>query len=671
MPDSRFLSRRGFNTLLGSMAVQALVPGRAMAKPQHVAPPRQVPFAHPGMLQSVGDLRRIREGIKKQTQPLLLGFEKLRVDPHSQLTYQSQGASAEIGRNPNVRFGDFDADSNAAYQCALMGHVTGEPAYFAACAHIVDDWAATLRSVTGADAILCAALGGFKMINGAELLRYSRARWPQPKAERFGRMLREVILPVIADMAPFANGNWDTAAIKTMMAIAIYTDDRPLFDRALLYYMHGCGNGSIDHYIYSNGQCQESGRDQQHAQLGLAHLGDCCEMAWHQGLDLYGALDNRLLLGFEYTARYILGEEVPFKADEDRTGKYKHSVIAPRSALRPNYEQIYNHYVNRRGLPAPWTQKAAEAVRPEGPGFQADATGFGTLLYTRVPGGDSAEAAAVATVSGVFAAPKDNGIRVSWVPLAQAASYSVVRAGQMSDFARSVKVRQSYFDDLTVHISHSYEYRVRALQGRGAPSTIQVVAGMPTGWHTSALGEHVNGSACFDGSAWTLSASGSTFPYIAAASGFFVHKRPANPSSVTARLSPQFASQSLHVGIALIDASFEGCLLLLEPGDIQKTEKVAWTLRLYKREGTGDAMIAGEQALQEPAVRYGRVQLPLRLRLERRGSSLQAAFAVGGEAWQQLAEANINVGPLRGGMVLNSGLGAATTEVVFNEVDVH
>jgi len=41
------------------------------------------------------------------------------------------------------------------------------------------------------------------------------------------------------------------------------------------------------------------------------------------------------------------------------------------------------------------------------------------------------------------------------------------------------------------------------------------------------------------------------------------------------------------------------------------------------------------------------------------------------EAWQQLAEANINVGPLRGGMVLNSGLGAATTEVVFNEVDVH
>jgi len=103
-----------------------------MAKPQHVAPPRQVPFAHPGMLQSVGDLRRIREGIKKQTQPLLLGFEKLRVDPHSQLTYQSQGASAEIGRNPNVRFGDFDADSNAAYQCALMGHVTGEPAYSAA-----------------------------------------------------------------------------------------------------------------------------------------------------------------------------------------------------------------------------------------------------------------------------------------------------------------------------------------------------------------------------------------------------------------------------------------------------------------------------------------------------------------------------------------------------------
>jgi hypothetical protein len=65
-------------------------------------------------------------------------------------------------------------------------------------------------------------------------------------------------------------------------------------------------------FINETGQCQESGRDQGHTQLGLAHLGDCCEIAWHQGLDLYGYADSLLLKGVEYTAKYNLGETVPF-----------------------------------------------------------------------------------------------------------------------------------------------------------------------------------------------------------------------------------------------------------------------------------------------------------------------------------------------------------------------
>jgi hypothetical protein len=167
------------------------------------------------MLQSAGDLRRMRDGVKSRMQPLFGGFEKMRDDPHSQLTYQPREASAEIGRNPNIRFGDFDSDSNAAYQCALMGHVTENDTYFELCAHILDDWAATLQRITGADAILCAGLGGFKMTNAAELLRWSSAQWPEERAKRFGRMLRDVVLPVIYNFAPFANGNWDTAALRS------------------------------------------------------------------------------------------------------------------------------------------------------------------------------------------------------------------------------------------------------------------------------------------------------------------------------------------------------------------------------------------------------------------------------------------------------------------------
>jgi hypothetical protein len=126
----------------------------------------------------------------------------------------------------------------------------------------------------------------------------------------------------------------------------------------------------------------------------------------------------------------------------------------------------------------------------------------------------------------------------------------------------------------------------------------------------------------------------------------------------------------LHVGIALVGDSFNGTTLLLEPSDRNTTENVHWVVRVYTREGPADAVIKGEQRLQEPAVTYGRVQLPLRLRLERNGSTLRAAFSLDGNIWQHVAETSVSAGPLRGGMVLNSGLGAMATEVMFSDVDI-
>jgi hypothetical protein len=174
-----------------------------------------------------------------------------------------------------------------------------------------------------------------------------------------------------------------------MLAIGVFCDDRDIFDRAVDYYHNGKGNGRLTHYVVNEaGQCQESGRDQQHTQLGLGHLAEACEIAWNQGLDLYAANDNRLLKGFEYTAKYNLGQDVPFMPFTDTTGKYKAKAISAegRGNLRPIYEMVWNHYERRRGVPAPFTRQAAEKLRPEGPAFGADHPGFGTLLFTRPPG---------------------------------------------------------------------------------------------------------------------------------------------------------------------------------------------------------------------------------------------------------------------------------------------
>lgn len=674
-------SRRQFNTLFGNTGLAAVAawfaPAVEYASESGVRLGRPPNFVHPGMLHNMADLRRMRAAVRNTTQPIFAGFEKLRDDPPSQLSYQPAGASEEVGRNPNIRIRMFDSDANAAYQTALMGHITQNSAYFGLCAHILDDWADKLKRVTGADAILCATLGGFKFANAAELLRCGRNGWRSDKAERFGTMLRQVLLPVLYNFAPFANGNWDTAAIKTMMAIAIYTDDRELFERALIYYLHGCGDGSLGHYIYASGQCQESGRDQQHTQLGIAHMGDCCEMARHQGVDLYGALDNRLLLGFEYTSRYLLGEGVPFAPDSDRTGKYMHAAISPRSALRNNFEQIYNHYVNRRGLPAPWTQKAAEKVRPEGAGNQADNTGFGTLLYTRPPGRDTEIPTVAATVSGVYASLQPGAVRVEWARQAASSSYAVIRTDAFGRSARRLTVAPGANEvvDTSAEPGQRYVYHVSVADSQRLSVPVTVVAALPAGWQTSVAGPaSLTGSAVFDGTTWRLEAAGVPPSSSWDGSVYAVHTELPSEASFTARLSPIFASQALHTGIAVFNER-EGIhcasMLLLEPATHFLTEQIGWIVRYYMRSSDGgDLVLCGERHIGEPAVSYGRVYLPLWFRLDVQSDAIHASFSLDGQSYTSLATGPSIKGRARAGLVLNSGLSAIRTSVAFDRVSV-
>ncbi len=68
---------------------------------------------------------------------------------------------------------------------------------------------------------------------------------------------------------------------------------------------------------------QESGRDQAHCMLGVGVLAELAECAWKQGDNLYAALDNRIMKGYEYLSKVNLGyTDVPFEVWKDATGKY-------------------------------------------------------------------------------------------------------------------------------------------------------------------------------------------------------------------------------------------------------------------------------------------------------------------------------------------------------------
>lgn len=174
--------------------------------------------------------------------------------------------------------------------------------------------------------------------------------------------------------------------IVTTMCIGIFTDNKDMYKTAVEYAGNGKSNGAILNYINDQGQCQESGRDQGHTQLGLGFLGDVCEVAWKQGDDLYGLGNSRLAVGFEYTAKYNLGFEVPYNPIPDVFGNHRNPTISAkfRGNLRPIYEKVYHHYHDRMGLEMKYTKMVLDKIRPEG--FHWDHPSFGTLMYANLPG---------------------------------------------------------------------------------------------------------------------------------------------------------------------------------------------------------------------------------------------------------------------------------------------
>lgn len=244
--------------------------------------------------------------------------------------------------------GGSERDMKTALDCAKAG-------YTDKALEIINAYAATLQRFEGHDAPLC-LIQAYWLVRAMNYVK-------EHQTPQWAAMIRRAIVPVMdkfeAD-SPYANGNWGAIVNRCRMACAIFLDDKVLYQAAIDYHLHANDNGSLPKYVAESGQCQETGRDQGHAQLGLGALNEICEMAWEQGDDLWGALDNRLMKGMEYTARYNLGYDVPFETWTDCTGLYNDWTEPGemgRGVIRDIYELAYNHYVGRCGLSMPYTKR--------------------------------------------------------------------------------------------------------------------------------------------------------------------------------------------------------------------------------------------------------------------------------------------------------------------------
>lgn len=366
-------------------------------------------FAHPGMLHTAGDFARMKAQVNAKAEPWTAGWNRLVANPHSASSWKPRPLAVVVRGGTGENYGTLYNDVHAAYQNALRWKVTGDPAHGNAARDILNAWSGTLTTINGtSDKFLAAGIYGYQFANAAELMR----DYPGFDLARAKRLMLNVFYPMNNAFLTKHNGtvdthywaNWDLCNMASALAIGIFCDDHAKVSQAISYFQHGAGNGALRNavpFVYSDGlgQWQESGRDQGHSTLGIGLMGAFCEMAWNQGYDLYGYDDNRFLKGCEYVAKYNLGQSVPFTTYTWKYGgrpsqEQVITQISPgsRGNTRPIWELVYNHYVGRRGLHAPYTTEYAAKARAEGGGGDYgpnsggfDQLGFGTLTFTRRP----------------------------------------------------------------------------------------------------------------------------------------------------------------------------------------------------------------------------------------------------------------------------------------------
>ncbi|MGJ8653633.1 MAG: carbohydrate-binding protein [Opitutaceae bacterium] len=433
-------------------------------------------FVHPGLSHKLSDLDRMRDMVAAGIEPYASTFASLSTKGWAQHTYQPSSAAAELATNGGTANNNaLRNDGVAAYYNALMWYITGDERHAEASIRIFTAWS----GVQNIDGIPLDAGRHWRLIEAAEIIKSTYSGWAPADLQAFKDML---VYPGYSNTVeptgnrsiywrayqgdPARHGNQGLFAMRCVMSIGVFLDNEIMYDRALRYlqgaparaddipYISGPSiadtqiatyehfleynrtgeentiadygyNEVIHNYIYPNGQGQEFSRDMAHGLAGIGIIATMSEMAWSQGDDLYGYLDNRPLLGLEYFYRYNLSfvnsfpdqttsweptvENGEFIQRRDQSGRwfslkanpYLAQNVGPEYLLRgtfnddPVYEMNIAHYRDRIGVDSDdtkWLERGLDLLIAdqgfEGEGTPWDHPSWGGLTFRRVSPGD-------------------------------------------------------------------------------------------------------------------------------------------------------------------------------------------------------------------------------------------------------------------------------------------
>ncbi len=329
----------------------------------------QMVFVHPGAVNGKAELDTVKAKIAAGEQPWANAFASMK----------SQAGSNTFTVPPSTENGQKQS-ARKAYANALTWYYTGDTVYAENAIAILNMWAKKFDGYTPVEGqnLLVAGWIGSLLGPAAEIMRLY-PHWDTADMDTLKTMFQSKFYPALNTTSPW-NGNVDLTQIDAIMNIAVFCADEEEFKLGIArlrqrnpayFYLASDGGvpaidgdgGNADKFwsypaSWVDGLTQETCRDNNHhSQYAMASAFHAAEVAWNQGIDIYG----------ENAERYTAAMEL--MATQMNTGYMQGTCTksTPTNDIYATWEIGYNHYHHRMGVDLPHTaQFIRDKVRTRG-----------------------------------------------------------------------------------------------------------------------------------------------------------------------------------------------------------------------------------------------------------------------------------------------------------------
>lgn len=316
---------------------------------------------HPAGVLGPHELRRLEASATENDGVRKKGIDMLKRD--SPLDYKPRAlVTVDIAANgKGAGHDEWVGDCMQCYQQALLFIIEGRVDIRAKkVAEIMCAWCDRCVSFGGTNAPLEIGWGATAMFRSAELLKYTWKGWAATGMDAKLRVfLNRVVWPNLngryAEIAKWKN-NWVLTIQEAVLQIALYQGDSKK-----VMWVKDEFIKSVGECLLTCGKCTETKRDQIHAQFQFGSIIQVCEMFWHQGVDLYEIWDGRIHKCLECQAAILNGAVPEGVCATDLKDVWFMPCI---------WDVAYRHYVGRKGIALPETEKMLAKKRPEKMTFQ-------------------------------------------------------------------------------------------------------------------------------------------------------------------------------------------------------------------------------------------------------------------------------------------------------------